>query len=66
IAYAPIGKPVSVQMNKLHGSSVKAQWYDPRNGTWKALGQFPSKGIQEFVAPSRGEQDDWLLVLDAE
>ncbi len=52
-------------MNKLKGSSVNAQWYDPRNGTWKAIGQYPNAGIKEFAAPSRGEKDDWVLVLDA-
>ncbi len=65
IAYTPRGGSVSIHMNKLNGSPVKAQWYDPRNGTWKAIGQYASQGIQEFVAPSHGEQDDWVLVLDA-
>ena len=65
IAYTPRGEPVRIHMNTLHGSSVKAQWYDPRDGTWQAIGQFANKGVHEFVAPSHGEQDDWLLVLDA-
>lgn len=64
IAYTARGQPVSIHMNKLSGSQVKAQWYDPRNGTWKAIGQYPNKGTQEFVAPSHGEKDDWVLVLD--
>jgi Protein of unknown function (DUF4038)/Putative collagen-binding domain of a collagenase len=64
IAYTPRGQPVSIHMNKLKGSQVKAQWYDPRDGTWKAIGQYPNKGIKEFVAPSRGEKVDWVLVLD--
>ncbi|HSB13858.1 MAG TPA: glycoside hydrolase family 140 protein [Bryobacteraceae bacterium] len=64
IAYTPRGGSVSIHMNKFNGSPVKAQWYDPRNGTWKAIGQYASQGIQEFVAPSHGEQDDWVLVLD--
>jgi hypothetical protein len=66
IAYTPVGQPVSIHMSKLNGSPVNAQWYDPRNGTWKAIGQYPNKGIQEFVAPSHGEPDDWVLVLAAE
>ncbi len=66
IAYTPVGQSVSIKMNKLHGSKVKAQWYDPRGGTWKAIGQYPNKGTQEFVPPSHGEQDDWVLVLDTE
>jgi hypothetical protein len=65
IAYAPVGQSVSIHMNKLNGSPVKAQWYDPRDGTWKAIGQYPNKGTQEFVPPSHGEQDDCVLVLDA-
>jgi len=65
IAYTPVGQPVSIRMNKLNSVRVNAQWYDPRNGTWKAAGQYSNKGTQEFVAPTHGEQDDWLLVLDA-
>jgi hypothetical protein len=65
IAYIPRGQPVSIQMNKLNGSPVNAQWYDPRNGTWKIIGQYANTGIREFVPPSQGERDDWALVLDA-
>jgi hypothetical protein len=65
IAYTPVGRPVSIHMNKLNGARVSAQWYDPRHGTWKAIGQYSNKSTQEFVAPAHGEQDDWLLVLDA-
>jgi hypothetical protein len=65
IVYTPVGRPVSVHMNKLDGARVNAQWYDPRNGTWKAVGQYSNEDTQEFAAPTQGEQDDWLLVLDA-
>jgi hypothetical protein len=65
IAYTPVGKPIDIHMDKLRSSGVKAQWYDPRDGSWNPIGQYPNKGIQEFVPPSRGEKDDWALVLDA-
>jgi hypothetical protein len=65
IAYTPRGEPVSIHMSTLHGSSVKAQWYDPRDGTWQTIGRFANTGVHEFVAPSRGEKADWVLVLDA-
>jgi hypothetical protein len=65
IAYTPRGQPASIHMNKLDGPQVKAQWYDPRNGIWKTIGQYPSKGTREFVPPSHGDEDDWVLVLDA-
>jgi hypothetical protein len=65
IAYTPVGQSISIHMDKLNSARVNAQWYDPRNGTWKAIGQSSNQGTQEFVAPTRGEKDDWVLVLDA-
>jgi hypothetical protein len=65
IAYAPAGQPLNIALNKLNGSQVKAQWYDTRDGTWRMIGQYPKEGVREFVPPSRGEKDDWVLVLDA-
>jgi hypothetical protein len=65
IAYTPHGQPLSIHLNKLDRSPVKAQWYDPRNGSWKAIGQYANRGVQEFVAPSKGERDHWALVLDS-
>jgi hypothetical protein len=64
IAYAPEGKPLSINMEKVSGQTVKAQWYDPREGTWTHIGEFPNTGVREFVPPSRGEQSDWVLVLE--
>ncbi|MCI0642341.1 MAG: glycoside hydrolase family 140 protein [Gemmataceae bacterium] len=64
IVYAPTGKPFSIHMDKLFGKEAQAHWYDPRQGTWTAIGRFPNNGVREFVAPSRGEKDDWVLVLD--
>jgi hypothetical protein len=64
IVYSPEGKPLSISMDKVSGKTVKAQWYDPREGTWTHIGEFPNTGRREFVPPSRGEQDDWVLVLE--
>ena len=64
IAYLPSGKPVSVAMAKVAGTAVKAHWYDPRKGTWLSIGEFANAGVREFTAPSRGEKDDWVLVLE--
>jgi hypothetical protein len=33
IAYTPHGQPFRIHLEKLKGSQVKAQWYDPRDGT---------------------------------
>jgi hypothetical protein len=64
IAYAPEGKPLSINMDKVSGKTVKAQWYDPREGTWRNILEFPNTGRHEFVPPSHDEQSDWVLVLE--
>jgi len=64
IAYLPTGKPVSIKMTKVSGKTVKVQWYDPREGTWRKVGEYPNRGNREFVAPSKGERSDWVLVLE--
>ncbi|MFZ6028583.1 MAG: DUF4038 domain-containing protein [Chloroflexota bacterium] len=42
--------------------AVKAQWYDPRNGSYHAVGE-RSNEITSFTSPIAGP--DWVLVLDA-
>jgi hypothetical protein len=64
IAYAPEGKPLSISMDKLDCKTIEAQWYDPREGTRKHIGKFGNTGRREFVPPSRGEQNDWVLRED--
>jgi Putative collagen-binding domain of a collagenase len=56
IAYLPSGKPLSIKMDKLSGKTVKAQWYDPREGTWREIGEYPNSGNHEFVAPTQGRE----------
>jgi hypothetical protein len=64
IVYSPFGHRVGVHMDKLAGTKIKAQWYDPREGTWSPIGQYSNSGVREFVPPSNGDQSDWVLVLE--
>jgi len=64
IAYLPTGKAVSIKMDKISGKIVKGQWYDPRKGTWRKIGEYPNSGNRDFVPPSQGEREDWILVLE--
>jgi len=53
-------------MGKIIGSSVKASWYDPRNGTKKTIGSFSNKGFQKFDPPGQQrEGNDWVLILES-
>ena len=64
VAYLPRGNAVRVHMSKLAGAKVKARWYDPRDGSWRDIGEFANSGVHEFNPPSHGENDDWVLVLE--
>ena len=64
IAYTPRGQLLSIHMNRLAGPKVKARWYDPRDGTWRDIGEFTNTGEREFPTPSQGSTNDWVLVLD--
>jgi hypothetical protein len=64
--YVPQGDKLTIEMTKIRGSQAKAYWFNPRDGTAKEIGKFPCSGTREFSPPSRGLEDDWVLVLDAE
>jgi hypothetical protein len=64
--YTYTGRKMEVNMGKIAGATVKASWYDPRNGDYKSIGTFSNKGTQSFdppQAPANG--NDWVLVLES-
>jgi hypothetical protein len=66
MVYVPVGRPFSVHMDKISGTTVNASWFNPRSGEVVGIGQFPNVGDREFVPPNLGEALDWVLVLDDE
>ena len=64
MVYVPVGRPVTVRMDTIHGATVKAWWFDPRTGKAAVIGRFDARGVRTFVPPAPGELLDWVLVLD--
>lgn len=64
--YSPNGVGFEAVMGKIAGDRVRASWFDPRNGMYLQAGTFPNDGIAEFMPPSSGRGNDWVLVLDTE
>ena len=64
MVYAPVGRTFRVRMNAITGTTVKAWWYNPRNGDAQEIGTFSNQGEQAFTPPDPGEMVDWVLVLD--
>ncbi len=53
-----------VNTSKISGKEIVAYWYNPRNGEAKEIGKFEKKPQQEFIPPSTGYGQDWVLVID--
>jgi len=63
--YISSGKLFTINMNKtkISGETVKASWYNPRNGktTKDSHSPYGNTGTQEFTPPTL---EDWVLILD--
>jgi hypothetical protein len=67
--YTASGRKLTIRMidqiyDKLSGDTIRAYWYDPRNGTSFAIGEFKKTAFRDFTPPSSGHGNDWVLVLD--
>ena len=67
MVYLPQGQPVTVEMNRLSGSTAIGWWFDPRTGqATRIKDSISTDHQQQFVPPSSGPANDWVLVLDDE
>jgi fibronectin type 3 domain-containing protein len=70
LAYQPAtgsgSQSFTVNMGRFVGS-VTAEWYDPTNGAYTAIGTFANSGSRTFTAPSINSagENDFVLVLRA-
>jgi hypothetical protein len=65
LVYLPTGGAVTINMSKISGPGVRASWFDPRTGTYTAIGDYAHRGTQVFDAPGATTLgNDWVLVLD--
>ena len=66
IAYLPEGGSLTVDLSKFNGS-VKAQWFDPTNGSYREAGSFKNFGRRNISSPeSNSDADrDWVLLMES-
>ncbi|MCF6243527.1 MAG: glycoside hydrolase family 140 protein [Sulfurovum sp.] len=51
MVYIPQGQDITVDMNKVPGTKVKAWWYNPRDGTSRVIEGVENNGMQAFNPP---------------
>jgi hypothetical protein len=64
MVYAPMGRTFTVRLTTLSGPVLRGWWFNPRDGTSIALGEFPRADERAFTPPNPGEAIDWVLVID--
>ncbi|MGA2053295.1 MAG: glycoside hydrolase family 140 protein, partial [Opitutales bacterium] len=64
LIYSAAGKPFTVRTSLLSGSTLRATWYSPRDGTTTLIGEMPKTDTHDFTPPTSGPGNDWVLVLD--
>jgi hypothetical protein len=64
MVYAPVGRRFAVRMDVITGATVRAWWFNPRDGQAREIGTFANRDEREFTPPDAGEMLDWVLVLD--
>lgn len=62
--YLPWGDQVTVDMTKIKGQEAAAWWFNPRDGRADLIGRVPCRDTHDFLPPSQGVDNDWVLVLD--
>ena len=62
--YSATGQTFTVNMGKISGKQLMGYWYDPRTGQTTTLGKYKNTGSIQFTPPSKGQGNDWVLVLD--
>ena len=67
--YTATGRKLKIRLidgpyPKLSGKTIRGWWYDPRQGTATAIGEFEKTGFKDLTPPFSGPGNDWVLVLD--
>jgi hypothetical protein len=63
LVYLPTGKSVEIRLDRFEGKTVRAEWFDPHNGSATEAGEFPTQGSKEFKPQEHGRGHDVVLVL---
>jgi hypothetical protein len=65
--FSPKGETVVIDLARMEGPRLVAWWFNPRTGrAVRNAESFAANGVGAFQPPTRGADQDWVLVLDCE
>jgi hypothetical protein len=62
--YLPVGKKIAVNTSFIEGDSIRISWFDPRIGKMGNASQAKKETIMDFVSPTTGLENDWVLIIE--
>jgi hypothetical protein len=66
MVYTYTGRKFKLNMGKIPGKSVKASWFNPRNGETSEIGIIKNEGIVDFAPPGiEKDGNDRVLLLES-
>ena len=64
MVYSAAGKPFTIVSTKIKSNKIRSYWYDPRNGKSTDIILKDEGKNQQFIPPTSGYGQDWVLVID--
>lgn len=64
MAYFPQHSAITLKTERLAGHTIRAWWFNPRDGSVQKTGGRKKEVRMEFTPPTKSETEDWVLVLD--
>lgn len=64
LVYSPKGEPFTVRLDAIEKSKVRSRWFSPRYGTFHPIYSATNRSFQTYTPPTKGDECDWLLILD--
>jgi len=53
-----------VSTSFVEGDSILVSWFDPRIGKTENAGKLKREPVMEFVSPTTGVENDWVLIIE--
>ena len=62
--YLPVGKKIAVNTSFIKGTQIKTSWFNPRNGKPERKTVSIKEDIMNFIPPTTGSENDWVLIIE--
>jgi hypothetical protein len=61
--YIPVGKALTISTSNFK-KQIAAWWFNPKDSKVQKIGLLNNNGAMEFLTPTIGEGNDWVLIID--